>query len=100
MHLQPFGQLPNYRNGRTALPSLRVSHSAIPDRAGNVDYPVPIVLPQKPLNLALPQPHERSHGEGSRSWFGKQADDGLQILQAVGIQFVAHWLQDQSQYRG
>ena len=65
VHLQPFGQLSNDGNGSTARPSLGVRHPSISDRTRNIDFAVPIVLPEKPLNLAVAQPHECGDGKSS-----------------------------------
>ena len=52
------------------------------------NLPVSVVLPQQALYFAVPQSHECRNCEGCCRGLGEQGEDGLNLLQRVGIRFL------------
>ena len=52
------------------------------------NLPVPVVFPEQSLYFAVPQPHERRNCEGRCCGLREQCEDGLNLLQRVGIRFL------------
>ena len=88
MKLQTPCKRGDHWDGTPALPRLWLRDVAPPDGPRDLDFPILIVLPHQPANLAAPRPSESSNSEDSCGGLRKQCKDLPDFLKTVGIGFL------------